>query len=201
MRASAGESLHRQARADYARAQMVVRCTKRLLDLLGAAVIPAERPPDHDDWYANLLWIDRRKCLLVVHAGTLFPVFRADIRVDQLRPLGLYVVRAIAEELHAEGLPPAALGLLDAEDVHVARTASRSVLGFMNEMAFHVRHQIELEGGLDLCDIRVLNHGQRRTLHNRDGVYAKPLDLVAHLRGPLASSAAAGSRPRRRLAP
>ncbi len=158
---------------------MVVRCTKKLLDLLGHAVRPTEQPPGDDDWYANLLWIERRKCLLLVHADTLFPVFRADIRVDELRPLGTYVVRAIEEELHAEGLPLDVLGRLEVNDVHVARTASRGVLGFMNEMAFHLRYQIDYEGGLDACDIRALNRSQRRTLHNRGGVYAEPLDHVA----------------------
>jgi hypothetical protein len=158
---------------------VVVRCTKRLLDLVGRAVTLTELPPSGDDWYANLLWIERRKCLLLVHADTLFPVFRPDVRVDELRPLGGYVVRVVEKELRAEGLPLDVLGRLEAKDVHVARTASRSVLGFMNEMAFHLRYQIELEGGLDACDTPVLNHRQRRTLHNRGGAYAEPLDLVA----------------------
>jgi hypothetical protein len=104
---------------------------------------------------------------------------RADIRAGDLRPLGPFVVRAIEDELHAEGLPVDVLGRLNAEEVHVARTASRSVLGFMNEMSFHLRYQIEHDGGLDACDTHSLNHRQRRTLHNRGGVYSKPLDLVA----------------------
>jgi hypothetical protein len=158
---------------------VVVRSTKKLLTLIGRGVAPIELPPTGDDWYANLLWIDRRKCLLLVHADTLFPVFRADVRAGDLRPFGQYVVRAIEEELRAEGLPLDVLGPLDAEDVQVATTASRSVLGYMNEMALHLRYQIAVEGGLDACDVRVLNHSQRRTLHNRDGVYAEPLDLVA----------------------
>jgi hypothetical protein len=49
----------------------------------------------------------------------------------------------------------------------------------MNEMAFHLRYQIDYEGGLDACHIRALNRSQRRTLHNRGGVYSAPLDLVA----------------------
>jgi hypothetical protein len=45
---------------------VVVRCTRRLLDLLGgSAVTLTELPPSDDDWYANLLWIDRRKCVLL----------------------------------------------------------------------------------------------------------------------------------------
>ena len=49
---------------------MVVRCTKRLLDLLGGrSVTLSELPASEDDWYANLLWIDRHKCVLLTHAG------------------------------------------------------------------------------------------------------------------------------------
>lgn len=150
----------------------MVRCAKKLLDLLGRSVSPTERPPRDDDWYANLLWVDRRKCLLLVQAGTPFPVFRADVRVGELRPLGAYVVRAVDEELRAEGLPLAVLGQLDADDVHVAKTSSRSVLGFMNEMAFSLRYQIDFAGELDEAVVGKLNHHLRRTLHNRGGVYA-----------------------------
>lgn len=158
---------------------MVVRCTKKLLSLLGREVVLTEQPPSGDDWYANLLWIDRRKCLLFVHADTLFPVFRTEVRAGDLRPLGPFVVRAVEDELRAEGFPLDVLGRLDAKDIHVARTAGRSVLGSMNEMAFHLRYQIDHDGGLDACDTRSLNHRQRRTLHNRGGVYSEPLDLVA----------------------
>jgi hypothetical protein len=66
---------------------VVVRCTSKLLDLLGKRSIRlVEAPPSDDDWYANLLWLDRRKCLLATHAGTLFSLFVADIRAADLRP-------------------------------------------------------------------------------------------------------------------
>lgn len=47
-----------------------------------------DAPGCDDDWYANLLWIDRRKCLLLTHAGTLFPVFAAGVRKRDLQPPG-----------------------------------------------------------------------------------------------------------------
>jgi hypothetical protein len=85
---------------------MVVRCTKRMLDLLGGRSVDlGEFPPTDDDWYLNLLWIDRQKCLLLVHAGRLFSVFRAGVRSADLRPLGTYLVDAIEAELCAENLP------------------------------------------------------------------------------------------------
>jgi hypothetical protein len=150
-----------------------------MLDLLGSRVVAlTELPPADDDWYLNLLWLDRRKCLLLTHAETLFSVFRAAVRAADLRPLGPYVVRAVEAELRSESLPPATFDQLDADAVRLAKTASRSVLGFMNEMAVHLRYQIADAGGLSRCDIDVLNHHLRRTLHNRGG-YVYPVELVA----------------------
>jgi len=150
-----------------------------MLDLLGGrAVTLTELPPAADDWYANLLWLDRQKCLLLTHAGTLFSVFRAGVGKADLRPIGAYVVKAVEAELRSESLPPNILGELDPDTVLLAKTASRSTLGSMNEMAVHLRYQITGAGGLSHCDINTLNQHLRRTLHNHGG-YAYPIELVA----------------------
>ncbi len=45
---------------------MVARCTKKMLDLLGARKLTlSELPPSDEDWYLNLVWIERQKCLLL----------------------------------------------------------------------------------------------------------------------------------------
>lgn len=159
---------------------MILRCTAKILTLLGARPAELATPPaSDDDWYLNLLWIDRRKCLLLTHAGTLFPVFVADVRKAKLRPIGPYVVSLAEENLSAEGLAPDALGRLDPDDVHLAKTASRSILGVMNDAGFHARYRIEAMGGIDLTDAAYLNRYLRRALHNRAGAYVTPLHLVA----------------------
>jgi hypothetical protein len=85
---------------------VVGRCTKKMLDLLGGRSITlSELTPTDEDWYLNLLWIDRQKCLLLTHAGTLFSVFRAGVHRADLRPIGTYLVAAIETELSAENLP------------------------------------------------------------------------------------------------
>ena len=47
---------------------MVVRCTQRLFGLLDVA--KAQTDPTADDWYANPVWIDRRKCLTLKFSVT-----------------------------------------------------------------------------------------------------------------------------------
>jgi hypothetical protein len=158
---------------------VVARCTKRLLDLLGGrSVTLTELPPNEDDWYANLLWIDRHKCVLLTHAGTLFAVFRAGVRSADLHPIGSYLLNAIEAELRSENLPPDTFIEFAPDSVRLAKTASRSMLGFMNEMALELRYHVAQAGGLSQCDIAVLNHGLRRSLRNCGG-YVRPIELVA----------------------
>ena len=108
----------------------------------------------------------------------MFSVFRAGVRSADLRPIGAYLVNAIEAELHAETLPSDTFAQIDPERVRLAKTASRSILGFMNEMAAHLRYQVAAAGGLSHCNINALNHQLRRTLHNRGG-YVHPIELVA----------------------
>lgn len=158
---------------------MILRCTKKLLDLLDHSPhgLPEPKPSDKD-WYANLLWVDRQKCLLLTHAGTLFSVFVAGVRTADLRPIGPYVVKVIEQELRSEDLHMDVLGPLDPDQVVIAKTASRSTLGYMKEIALHARSQIEDEGGIDHSDMSALNHRLRRSLHNYSGTYAYPIERV-----------------------
>ncbi len=80
--------------------------------------------------------------------------------------------------LRQEHLPADVLGPLVPDSVHLARTASRSVLGFMNDMVLHCRRQMEASCGLDFTDVEALNERLRRTLHDHDG-YCEPIELVA----------------------
>jgi len=155
---------------------VIVRCTARLLKLL-APVELADAQPAPDDWYANLIWIDRRKCLLVVHADTLFPVFVADVRKPQLTNFGQYIAGTVATALADESLAADCLGPIDPAQVLVARTASRSVLGVMNDMASMSERLAEQAGGITRLDVEDLNAFLRRTPYRRDG-YFRPVEAA-----------------------
>jgi hypothetical protein len=149
-----------------------------MLAVLGPSVSLVDPPPSDEDWYANLLWLERRKCLLLAHAGTLFSVFVPDVRAAELRPLGRYVVDVVEAALRAEGLSAGSLGTLDPDALQIARTASRSVLGFMNDMAVHIDYAVASAGGLERSDPGAVSRHLRRTPHNRGG-YLYPIELVA----------------------
>ena len=144
---------------------MVIRCTGKLLRALGSPVASLTAAPASDqDWYANLLWLAGRKCVLLTHAGTLFSIFVPDVSVAVLRPFGPFVVPVIEAALRTEGLPAETLGTFDPIGVAIAKTASRSVLGCMNDLALHCGYAVDDAGGLDRLDVDQLNRQLRRTI-------------------------------------
>jgi hypothetical protein len=154
---------------------VVIRCTARVLKLLGLRPSSlAEIETGDDDWYVNLLWFDRRKCLLLTHSGTMFSVFVPDVRKADLDQLGSLLVEAVVIALDAEGL-----GDLDPTNARIAKTASRRVLGVMNDITGHIDHALDRYGGVLDVDVVTLNRGLQRALHSRAGSYATPLELIA----------------------
>ena len=156
---------------------MILRCTKKLLEVIRAGPV-TDPAPDADDWYANLLWLNRRKCLLVTHAGTLFSVFEPDVRAARLRDTQRLVTGLIERELQREGLPPDTFGNLRGHDLVLAKTADRSVLGCMNDMAFLCEAALTDSGGLAHCDPGELNQALHRNINTPRG-YCPPVELAA----------------------
>ena len=102
----------------------------------------------------------------------------ADVRKADLKSVGAWLCTQIAAALDDEGQPVDTLGQLEPDQLTLAKTASRQVLGFMNEMAHHAEWEAYESGGLGACDIEALNRNLRRDLHNYNGRYATPLELV-----------------------
>ena len=164
---------------------VVLRCTKKLLDVLRPREVSALEPCE-EDWYANLLVLDRRKCLLLTHAATLFSVFEPDVRVGQLRSTRQFVSALLERELQEEDLPAHTFGETQSEALVVAKTADRSVLGCMNDMAYFAEVAVGQSGGLASVDNRELNRQLRRHINSaRD--YQRPIDLARGRLAPLAT--------------
>ncbi len=166
------------ARRTYDRS-VILRCTNRLLAVIGPRLIAEPAPaPDAEDWYANLLWFDRRKCLLLTHAATLFSIFEADVSAADLRATSRLITRLLGRELRSEGLPSTTFADLEPEKVILATTADRSVLGCMNDMAFLCENAISGSGGLARTNLAALNQSLRRNINSaRD--YRPPIELTA----------------------
>jgi hypothetical protein len=152
---------------------VLLRCTGKVLKLLRESAVAGEVAAD--EWYANLLWVEGRKCLLLTHVRTLFSVSAPDVRAADLRPIGPFVAASIQAALADEGLRRDTFG--DLETVTVAKTADRRITGTMNDLAFTAEHVIATAGGLAHCEAERINHALHRTINSITG-HVPPIELV-----------------------
>lgn len=157
---------------------MTIRCTHRPVKAMRVASRTLPDPATTEgDWYADLLWFDRRKCLLLTPCGARSSRSSSPTSAPRTCATSASCSRATPRWRYDEELPPDALGELTAPAV-LARTASRRVLGVMTDDAYQCEKAVFESGGRAQADVLELNRGLRRTLHSCDGGYTTPLDAV-----------------------
>lgn len=118
---------------------LILRCTAKLLSRLKAPVVAAPPPSTTrlGDWYATILiWRPAHRVLLVNELTRLAVVLPA----RELSTLAERIPEAVARVLLDIGVEP---GVVEEErsamtEISFAKTASRSVLGTMNEFVFYL---------------------------------------------------------------
>ena len=133
---------------------LTLRCTARLRRRLGLPdrLETVELTTVLGDWYANLLLWRPRQVVLLVSERSLLPVVVHAKDIDTLVPR---FQRAAAEVFEAIGVPGAASAreLREMADCAFGATASRRVLGMMNEFAGMADHFIHAEPDSTLFDL------------------------------------------------
>jgi hypothetical protein len=132
----------------------LIRCTKKLQKEMGLkqSDLCAEEPCFSylGPWHANLIHIDRRKCVLFVNDKTLFNFIAPDVSRAQIRELDKLFKGYLSCVLVDAGISEAerARILSEYDEVGFTNTNSKSVLGSMNDLAFHYKYSIQEAGGV-----------------------------------------------------
>lgn len=135
---------------------ITLQCTQKLLKEVRS--VPQEIVESTGPlgcWHANLLHIDRRKCVLFCNDKTRYSFFVPGLRKPDFQMLDEVFRQRLFKCLLAEDIEQEQIEMVldEVRDIAFTKTSSRSVLGSMNEIAFHVEHWIHLEGGLLNTDI------------------------------------------------
>lgn len=114
-----------------------IRSTRRLLDRLKVSPVKTPETPSTrlGDWYGNLLQLDVGEYIVCVSEKTLLPVV---LPVAALSNIGQALSKALVPVLTGLGIKKK---LIEQERFAMAQstfgtTASRHIVGFMNEFAF-----------------------------------------------------------------
>lgn len=143
----------------------IIRCTAKLLNALGTkpAIAPTQ-PPSLSDWHANLLWVDRKKCVLFTNDQTLYSFLIHLMKKPRSEDFGKLFRLGLLKSLISEGLDDTLVGHMLGRQgtVMIAKTSNRSILGSMNELAFQIKSMIHSMGGLANADLSEISRDLNR---------------------------------------
>ena len=143
----------------------ILRCTKKLLNEL--KIKPSVETGLYNElgsWHANLLRIDRRKCVLFTHDRTLFSFFVPGLKKPQFQNFQEIFGQNLFKNLRRENFPQGQIEIMleEHQEIAISKTNNRSVLGSMTDLAFQLSYLISDAGGLSYVDIAELNYDINR---------------------------------------
>jgi hypothetical protein len=142
----------------------ILRCTGKLLAELGAKPSEGSFSDEIGCWHANLLRVDRRKCVLFTHDATLYSFLVPGLKKPQFETFHEVFAQHLFKNLLWEKLPQDQIErvLDEHREIMISKTSNRSVLGSMNDLVFQLKYRIASKGGLVDLDLAELNHELNR---------------------------------------
>lgn len=133
----------------------VVGSTKKLQDEIDKPIVDSEEykeVPEIYQWHANLIKINRRKCLILMNNQTGLNLTLFGLRKEQFDNLDEVIKGSLNQLLQVLELDPSIMFqmLNAADDIVYTKTTSRQVLGLMNELKYFIEGRTE---GLSYTDI------------------------------------------------
>ncbi len=144
---------------------MILRCTQKLLKELRIKPQEPAEPDEVASWHANLLNIERRKCVLFTHDITLFSLFVPGLKRPDFEHIYHVFGQALFRMLRLFDFSQGQIErMLDwAREISYTKTNNRSVLGSMNDMAFAIEYRVSIAEGLQNVDLDALHHSINET--------------------------------------
>ena len=118
------------------------------------------------NWYANLLRIERKKCLLFTNEKSLYSFLIPKVLKVNLKNIEEEFLINLSYNLQYEGFGLDVINrvMQEYEDIGFAKTSNRQVLGSMNQLAFEYEVLVEQKEGLENIRILELNKHINRTI-------------------------------------
>ena len=164
----------------------IIHCTKKLLKELDVPLVEPDKilqPTEGlGNWCANLLRIERRKCLIFTNEKSLYTFLIPKVLKANLKNIEQEFLINLSYNLQNEGFGLDLINrvMQEYQEVGFAKTSNRQVLGSMNEFAFQYEVLIMQKEGLENIRILELNKHINRTIMGAVK-YKHPIEALRQL--------------------
>jgi hypothetical protein len=147
----------------------IIHCTQKILKELGNPTLETPQPESLEglgNWYADLLRIDRKKCLLFTNEKTLYSFLIPGVKKENLKNIVDEFLMHLNLNLQAEGFGLDVINrvMREYQDIGVAKTTSKHILGAMNQLALEYEVLIEMKKGLENVKVLEMNRDINKTI-------------------------------------
>ncbi|WP_299735647.1 hypothetical protein [uncultured Endozoicomonas sp.] len=136
-----------------------LRCTKKVQDLLSFKKENLSEPSDSHhimgNWFVNVFTQNRRNILVYMNEKTLLSFVLVGVTKSKAKLIIEEFPIGLARLLISEGFSEHQISKVVAslQEIEIAPTASRKFNGNMNDIIFMYQNYIEMDGGLECCDL------------------------------------------------
>ena len=135
---------------------MILRCTKKLITTYGLLVV--EDTADNkmfSEWYANLIYIERKKCILFTDSKTLYSLLLLDIKKADIINIDEIFYKQLYRSLLQIGIKEDLIKSIAPKHLKIiySKTQDKRILGSMNDYAYQYKYIILAKGGIGYIDI------------------------------------------------
>jgi len=157
-----------------------IKCTAKLRKEMGLANASLAEPTPQTGvlgaWHANLIYVNRRKCVLFVNDKTLYNFAVPSLSRAEIKELDSVFLQYLVLNLFQEGFSEEMVKKLTQEydQIQFTKTDNKSVLGSMNDLAWHYKYHLVEDGEGFLSHIvHELNRMPMGAMN-----YAFPIDVL-----------------------
>ena len=165
----------------------LIRCTAKLMKEIGLKKLDlVDESPENSflgQWHANLIYINRRKCVIFVNDKILLNFIATDVSRAEIRKLDEMFRSLFRHFLASEGFSRELIEKMLAEysEIKFGKSNNRSVLGSLNELAFHYEHSIIASEGSHSSEVSEIIKRLNRMPMRASVGYIYPIEELGRL--------------------
>ena len=145
-----------------------LRLTEKLRKALAIPISELSAINEESDgfgnWTLNLFVADRRKCVIFVNEKTLYSFITFGLKKSNIAHFPEIFLNCLIQLLELDGFSEKQIHYLVGQygEIQFTKTASKKVLGNINDLVWHYQHRINSLGGFKYADVGEIIHSLNR---------------------------------------